>query len=337
MRLQTPTLKPQEIAAAVGSLAPFVAPAADGRWRTTNCIANMKRFEGLWWNEVVAGYGLAEKCTDGRRTGRLAVRFYVTKKLASRRLKSQWRIPPVLSVRRRSGEVVALPTDVVTFSRRPAAQRTIFAGDSIGHFVGLNGTMGAAVRDKDGQVYALTCAHVVAPRLRNPLGEPVESPADLDGAAGANTMGAVVDWTVLDPDGINTVDAALVRPAAGVTLSNAHLALSTQSRLSNLSINQLVGMASEPVFVETQRGTVDGLIDSTHNNLPFSFGLQDFRFSDVVSYVAAVRSGDSGSAVLAGPNRDVIGLHFAGGEGLGYAVLARTIRRAFAVHELVLA
>jgi hypothetical protein len=338
MRLDLPArLAPRDISAAVADLAVFVGgprPARGGG--PGGRLANVRRFQDLWWNEVVAGYGVAEKCTGGRRTGTLAVRFYVTQKLASRQLKSPWRIPRRVAVRRRDGGVVELPTDVVTLPRRPAAQRTVFAGDSMGHFIGLNGTMGVAVRAKDGRRYALTCAHVVAPRRRDPLGEAVESPADFDGAAGAATMGTVADWTVLDPAGVNTVDAALVAPAAGVELSNGHLPLSPRSRLSTLSIAQLVGLVNEPVLIETQRGTVDGLIESTHNNLPFSFGLEDFRFSDVVSYAAATRSGDSGAAVLGGANRDVLGLHFAGGEGVGYAVLARTIQRAFAKYALAL-
>ena len=341
MKLEIPSrLTAAQAARAVKDLRCFTAPqpAATAK-RSAQKVSNLESFSQLWWHDVVVGYGVAEQRTDRRPTGKLSVRFYVTRKLPKSRLKSRYRIPSSLRVKTAKGRYVDVPTDVVELRRLPAAQRLIRAGESMGHFIGIRGTFGLAVKDSAGQTYALTCAHVAAPHWLDPADDVVESPADADGAAGPNAMGTVFSWTPPDSSILNTVDAALVRPANGITLSNEPLRLSSPPRFSMLTPSQFAGMKTRAAIVQTQRGAVSAVIDAIANDLPFDFGGRFFRFTDIVSYVASVENGDSGSAVVDAMSRDVLGLHFAGNrtDRLGYCIPASTILRAFEDLELTIA
>ncbi len=343
MKLQIPSpLTAAQVHGALRELHRFTAPLAERSYRRpARRVTNLERFAQLWWDSVVAGYGLAEQQTDHRPTGRLAARFYVMHKLPKSRLKSRYMIPASLRIATgRHGRFVDVPTDVVALPRLPAAQRVIDAGDSMGHFIGVRGTFGLAVKDSANHIYALTCAHVVAPDfIADPLDDSVESPADDDHAAGPNVMGTVFKWTQLARVGLNTADAALVKPASGVTLSNDALGLSAPPRFSALTAAQFAAFKKRAAIVQTHRGAVSAVIDSIANNLLFDFGGRFFRFTDVASYVASVEPGDSGSAVVDATSRDVIGLHFAGNRSdrLGYCIVASTIVRAFSDLQLTVA
>ncbi len=294
-------------------------------------MSNLESFSQLWWNDIVMGYGVAEQRTDRRPTGKLAVRFYVTRKLPKSRLKSEFLIPRSLRVKTSRGRHVDVPTDVVELDRLPAAQRMVGAGQSMGHVIGIRGTFGLAVKDTTGQTYALTCAHVVAPHFLDPTDAAVESPADSDGIAGPNVMGKVFKFTKFDNTKLNTADAALVKPASDVTLSNSALGLSSPPRFSTLTPAQFAGMKNRAAIVQTHRGAVSAVIDSIANDLPFDFNGRLFRFTQIVSYLASVEPGDSGSAVVDAMSREVIGLHFAGHRAnrVGFCIVASTIVRAF--------
>lgn len=334
MTLDTPShLTAAQVSRAITDLRRFTSPRPYARAsRSPYTVSNLERFAGLWWHDVVVGYGLAEQRTDRRPTGKLAVRFYVLRKLPKSRLKASYRIPRSVRVTTTSGESVDVPTDVIEMRRLPAAQRTIVAGDSMGHFIGVRGTFGLAVKDAAGQTYALTCAHVAAPRfIDNLANAAVESPADDDRVAGPNVMGNLFTWTELDDTSLNRADAALVKPTTGIRLSNASLGLSTPPRFSTVTPAQFAAMKRRAAIVQTQRGAVSAVIDSIANDLAFDFDGRLFRFTDIASYVASVEPGDSGSAVVDAVSRDVLGLHFAGqrADRLGFCILASTIVRSF--------
>ena len=341
MKLAIPSaLTAAKISRAVRELRRFTAPRS-AAWskRPARGVSNLESFSQLWWHDVVMGYGLAEERTDRRPTGRLSVRFYVNRKLPKSRLKSPHCIPSSLRVATARGRYADIPTDVVELPRLPAAQRTVNAGDSMGHVIGTFGTFGLAVRDAAGQVYALTCAHVVAPHFLNATGAAVESPADNSGDAGPNVMGKVFRFTGFVEAALNTADAALVKPASHVTLSNASLGLSSPPRFSMLTPAQFAGMKNRTAIVQSHRGAVAAVIDSVANDLPFDFSGRFFRFTEVVSYIASVEPGDSGSAVVDAMSRDVLGLHFAGSRAdrLGFCIPASTIVRAFSELGLTVA
>jgi hypothetical protein len=232
---------------------------------------------------------------------------------------------------------VRFPTDIVVMPQLPSAQRIVRAGDAIGHYFGLSGTLGLAVADAAGRQYALTCGHVVAPYWTHPKGDKVESPPDADGKPGANVIGTVEDWTVLDARGTNTVDVALVEcNPQDVVLSNAPLGLGAVPSFSPLTLADYASLGNVRVKVHSKREVLDGVIDSVANNLLFDFSGRLFRFSDVLSYAAAVEPGDSGSAVYDAETRDVLGVHFAGLplDRTGYAIPTPNILTAFDKYDL---
>src|SRR4026208_882802 len=144
MRLSVPErLRASDISKRVKRLQQFVVHGRSRRKRYSDTfIANIGRLEHLWWNETLIGYGIAEKRSGGRNTELLCVRFYVRRKLPKQKLKSIFRIPPSVDISHGNGEPIPVVSDVVEVRRCPAAQRSVFAGDSIGHYIGLNGTLG---------------------------------------------------------------------------------------------------------------------------------------------------------------------------------------------------
>lgn len=213
--------------------------------------------------------------------------------------------------------------------------RRVQAGDPIGHYFGLLGTLGLAVEDAAGRRFALTCAHVVAPHWTDPRNDSVESPPDGDGRAGDNVIGTVADWTVLEVNGVNTVDLALVA-CEGVLLTNAPLALDAVPRFTSLPLADFGRLAGRHVTVHSYRGAQDAVVESLQDDVFIDYSGTTFRFSNVLSYRAHVQGGDSGSAVYDPVSREVVGLHFAGRplDDRGYAIPAPNILRAFARHDL---
>jgi len=184
-------------------------------------VRNWKRFRTLWWDSQIMGLGLAEKLSDGCRTGVVAVRVYVRRKLARARLAPAVRIPRSLNL---SGDIRVV-TDVVELRDFPVAEAAI----PIGHFSGLTeGTLGPLLLAA-GDTYGLTCRHVAAPvGHTSSTGDAIESPPDRDGLAN-HSIGQLFSWTALDRVGVNVSDAALVKlDTVGAT--NAGLGLSASSR-----------------------------------------------------------------------------------------------------------
>jgi hypothetical protein len=211
-----------------------------------------------------------------------------------------------------------------------SVRRRVAAGDSIGHFTGVAGTLGVAVTDTRGNLYGLTCGHVAAPWWLVNDRDPIESPADDDGKAGPNRIGTLAAVVPLEPSGVNTVDAALVHPDPMIDLTNASLGLAAGATFSSLSFLDYVGRR-DGLWIHTHRGVVEGTMEGAFNDLVFDLFGRLYRFSNVLSYRADVVAGDSGSAVLSRDRTTVLGLHFAGETAarLGYCILASKILEAF--------
>src|SRR5437879_1694569 len=182
----------------------------------------LKALGGLLWNDSVLGYGIAEKRTGGIPSGQFSVRFYVRNKVAKSRLRSLWRIPPILQLSHKKSGMPPwkILTDVVSMPEIPRLQRLLSPGQSIGHFSGSEGAIGVVVDGADGR-FVLTCAHVAAPPIAT-AGDSIESPADNDKKPGPNTMGQLHAWFALDSANDNEIDAALIRPdpSPGIQLTN---------------------------------------------------------------------------------------------------------------------
>jgi hypothetical protein len=140
----------------VASSSELESLGSDGREHARNIkrIVNSKN---------VVAVGISEKESKGKRTGRLALTFYVEKKVPLRRLRGDEAVPVALpeSV---SGPR-AIPTDVKVIGRiRPetnATRKPVQPGNSIGHAQVTAGTLGAFVK-RGRQLLILSNSHVLA-------------------------------------------------------------------------------------------------------------------------------------------------------------------------------
>lgn len=303
-----------------------------GKKRKRRRPPGVRALAALGWGQSIAGFAVAEKHADKHPTGQLCIRFYVRRKVGRSRLDPSDRIPSHINIAR-GKQTIAIPTNVIEMRVLPQAQRSIPAGASIGHFSGVtDGTLGLAVVDSNGQVYALTCRHVACPWWMDPQGAAIECPPDRDGQPGPNVIGKVYSWTILSETAPNDCDAALVIPLDGVVLNNGtlqlHPSLATAFGISDFSADP-----RRKVQIFTRRKVISGVVESVCNHLDVDILQKAFPFQNVVevAYQEPLFSGDSGSAVIQTDTRAVLGLHFAGvpNSGTGYFIPAPAIASRF--------
>jgi len=201
------------------------------------------------------------------------------------------------------------------------------------------GTLGAGVSDAWGNVYAMSCSHVLAaPGGGSAAGAVVESPAQPGQQPGSETIGSVYRWTGLGP-GDNFVDAALALVSVGVQLSNAALALSFQQTAIHQQVPDFARYYGHTARVHTARGELRGRIGHVYDHKIFTAGGRDYSFSSVLAYDALdgpFEAGDSGSAVVEDTTGEFLGIHFAADDNgqAGYCILSCLIWRDFSAFAL---
>jgi hypothetical protein len=84
-------------------------------------------------------------------------------------------------------------------------------GDSIGHPLGLTGTLGCAVQDSAGRQYALSCNHTLARANAAAIGDAILQPGAQDGGNSTDKIGLLHDFEPLIMGGhlANEMDAAI--------------------------------------------------------------------------------------------------------------------------------
>ena len=142
----------------------------------------------------VVAVGISEKITKRRRTGKLALTFYVDKKVPLKELSAEEAIPPTVPEALSGPQ--AIPTDVVTLGElKPEAnvsRKLIQPGNSIGHVDITAGTLGAIVT-KGKSYYLLSNSHVLAVSGTAKNGDSILYPGKADGGelpriAGGETL-----------------------------------------------------------------------------------------------------------------------------------------------------
>jgi hypothetical protein len=332
--LKTPELSAPDWRALIGVLRCCAYRRKPSPQMRRKQAALLRAVADLPWDDLVLGYAIAEKKVDGAPSGVLSIRFYVPRKVSRTRLKTAWRIPRELRLESGQGKRArsfTLETDVSELSRIPEAQRTVRPGDSIGHIVGTSGVIGLMVDHAKGR-FILSCSHVLAPTIAN-VGDAVESPADRESVAGPNTVGQLVSRTVFQPGLQHDMDAALARPAGGVTLTNANLPLSRPPRFANVTALNIGAYLDHPVIRVALGASQAGVFDSIENNVPVAMMGDVFRFSGIYAYLAPNQDGDSCAPVVDRITGEVLGLHFAGRPDLnkGWIIPGSTIARRLGV------
>lgn len=264
----------------------------------------------------VVAIGVSEKITKRKRTGKLALTFYVERKVARGKLRADKFIPPTVP-EALSGEE-AVPTDVVALGRlRPevnARRNPVEPGNSIGHVEITAGTLGAVVR-KGKTVHLLSNSHVLAVSGTARKGDNIIYPGDADGgrmpADFVGTLSGFVKFKV-GGDFVNRVDCAIMKPTA--------------ARLGSV-VSEIRGLGVPKGTIKPKRGMkvvkvgrTTGKTTGEIRDVNFRFILNypevgEVGFLDQVLCTRYTRPGDSGSLVVDRATGRAVGLHFAGASG----------------------
>ena len=187
-------------------------------------------------------------------------------------------------------------------------------GVSTGHPNITAGTIGARVKDSDGNVYALSNNHVYADVNAATIGDNVLQPGPYDGGKDpADAIGSLDDFEPIDFDGDNIIDAAI--------------ALSSTAELGNATPSDGYGSprsATAAVFMNQKvmkYGRTTGLtkgfvyVFNATVNVGYSSGVARFKNQIIITPGKFSAGGDSGSLVVVLEGADArkpVGLLFAG-------------------------
>jgi hypothetical protein len=288
----------------------------------------------------VVGVGIGEKVTNGRPTGRLAVKVLVKEKQSEESVSSEALVPSSIGGTEtdveESGEIRA---QMFTARRRPAP-----CGVSIGNCnMIMAGTLGCLVT-RSQQLFILSNNHVMALVNTSPLNAGIPQPGRLDGGVCAPDIIARLSQFVpinFAPAANNLVDAAIAQ-------TNPALVNRRILRLGGVLQAIAPGIAAPVVNLQVQKSgrTTQyrrGVIDVVNLTINVSYAplggvarfVQQFRvrgqggiFSD---------RGDSGSLITTFPQNQPVGLLFAGNaaNNMTFANPIRTVLAAFGVTIVV--
>src|SRR3989449_7870137 len=212
----------------------------------------------------VVAVGISEKISKKRPTGKLAVTFYVEKKIPPKKLRGDVMVPP--HVRDSLSGPAAVPTDVIAIGRLRlevnAIRNPVQPGNSIGHVDITAGTLGALVR-KGQTVHILSNSHVLARSGRARIGDDILYPGDADGGEAPADLVATLSGFkkfVTGGDFVHGPDCAIARPLD----ARRHELESAIQRLGvpSVATAQVRGMRSVKVGRTTNKTT--GTIRDVH-------------------------------------------------------------------------
>lgn len=295
----------------------------------------------------VVGVDIAEKETDGVKTGELSIVVFVEEKLPKTRLRKADMVP---------AEIDGIKTDVqeLTIELQPAMRLVedgelqldpnaypILAGGigigpqrqvhlappdvpSAGNYVFV-GTLGAMVRDRtSGATMALTNFHVACVNNTWRVGDRQVQPSLVDGGVTSDDFGSLTRAALSE-----NIDGAVIRVDAGRGWS----ATVTGIGDVNGSVAATVGMDVQKRGRTTEHtfGRVVSVDATVSVNYGSDVGSRTLRRQiriapDTTRSPRFSNSGDSGSVVM-DTNRNVVGLLFAGARD-GSATFANPIRAA---------
>lgn len=282
---------------------------------------------------VGAGFRLAGEGEE--RVDEICLCFLVRQKWSTRRERPQ-KIPPFIVAHptlRGKRLFVRIPTDVSQFKGgAPHATQDMTGGVTSRHIGSRLDFGSACCQVRNAQVaeerYLLTCFHVFSSSLRRP-------PQDgLDCEADNGTFLGPLDDTA-DPTGSLAADAALVR-LTNPSIDNISLwGFAPSTRATDFDLANLALRGDLFVLGRQVAPATDGLPALTRtepllahftkvitSSTAYAYGGgRSFSFADTIEYKAAVRPGDSGSA-LVDTSGMLYGMHFYGRGEFGYALSA---------------
>lgn len=265
----------------------------------------------------IVAVGISEKITKRKRTGQLALTFYVERKISLKKLRADQAVPATVSAALSGPE--AIRTDVIVLGKiRPqvnAIKTPLQPGNSISHVDNGAGTLGAIVT-KGGAFHILSNSHVLALSGTAKKGDAIIYPGDADGGAiGTNLVAKLSGFKkfVQGTDYVNRVDCAIAKPTA--------------ERLADL-VSEIKGLSFPKGTIKPVRGMkvvkvgrTTGKTTGEVRDVHFRFTLDyegeigEVGFIDQVLCTRYTDDGDSGSLVIDKATGRAVGLHFAGANG----------------------
>lgn len=291
-------------------------------------------------NVLAVGIGFKE--VAGVRTSDLAIITSVSQKLPKVQLSADELLPAF---------VESVPVDVQqvgvirALQERTDRWRPAPGGVSIGHVDVSAGTFGCVVY-KDGQPFILSNNHVLANSNNGQLGDPIIQPGSYDGGiAPEDVLAELADFVPVAfdfeiPDcpiaqslalTLNRVATFmnskhrfdLVRRDTGANLVDAAIARPLLSEMVTddiLEVGKPAGSMEGELGMEVQKsgrttGLTFGRITQVNVTVSVLYGTALATFEDQLAGDLGSDGGDSGSIVL-DTNQRIVGLLFAGGEGI---------------------
>jgi len=271
--------------------------------------------ESWLYDRSVQGIGMAEKKTDGARTGTLALKVYVDKKRPKSKVRNL--IRKSLSIKEMDEPIVTDVEEIGTLRLQLNTQPDNPARGGCSIFYGgirKAGTLGCLVRKRgtNAPLYILSNSHVIADDSTGDVGHAIVQPGELDFAT-PRTIGKLFQSVSFQPDGsplLNTVDGAIAEAIPG-EVSPIIFGLGTPPGPPKTRIVR--GMLVKKSGRTTPLGSTGTIedIDFTTKLLAYKTGM--FRFHHQALCTTFTADGDSGAIVLDSQNRTV-GLHFLGSE-----------------------
>jgi len=229
---------------------------------------------------------------------------------------------------------------VVALGNTTAQYRPAPIGVSTGHPAITAGTIGARVKDANGNVYALSNNHVYANSNNALIGDPVLQPGPFDGGTAtdpADIIGTLYDFEPINfSGGVNYIDAALALSST-TDLGNATLT-DGYGTPGSAAIEAAINMPVQKYGRTTSltRGTISAI------NVAVLVCYQQWNntctksayFYDQIQISSAGFSagGDSGSLIVTDDaNKNPVGLLFAGSDTTTFANRIQRVLGAFAV------
>jgi hypothetical protein len=263
----------------------------------------------------IVALGIAEKRSGEDITGKLALTFYVKKKVPLRELMADQAIPPTVPDALTGN--VAIPTDVVEIGEivpeANVTRNSLQAGYSIGHVDVTCGTLGAIVTDGDGY-FVLSNSHVLANSGLGKTGDEIIYPGGADGGIkGVDTIGKLTNFVpfVSGEDYINQTDCAIAKinedrlPQIDFKIKGKGVPKGTIKPKRGMTVYK-VGRTTD--YTEGEIRDVDLRVP-----VPYGGAVGEIRFINQVLCTNFTEGGDSGSLVLDKKTNKAVGLHFCGG------------------------
>jgi hypothetical protein len=293
-----------------------MAPAATVESLGGGAATHARSMRRILASRNVIGIGISEKICQKKPTGKLALTFYVEKKVPLRKLRAEMAVPPTVPESLSGPQ--AIPCDVVVLGKmKPQARVTrnpIQPGYSIGHVDITAGTLGAIV-SKGGELYLLSNSHVLAVSGTAHKGDSIVYPGAADGGAMPEDLVAkLADFKKFTTGGdfVNQFDCAIAKPTTS-RLADVVSAIKGLGVPSG-TIKPVRGM--KVVKVGRTSGKTTGEVRDVHFRFTLDYeGVGEVGFIDQVLCTRYTKPGDSGSLVLDEKSGKAVGLHFAGANG----------------------